>query len=269
MAGVSARRNRPGPSEWICRVDPITDAGKPGPVDALFFDLDGTLLDGSSNRAALLRTCAALAAAQPGLDPGRLWEANSTIWRAYWREVENEWMLGALDGAAVSLEAWRRTLHACGYADDALARLARDLHRQYADETMRLFDDVPGLLAALAAARLPLALITNGASDTQRNALRVVGLERHFGAVVVSGEAGAAKPDAVVFGLALDKLGVQPERVWHIGDNLLTDVAGAKAAGITAVWLNRSGAALPDGPPQPDYEVRSLRELAALLALGE
>jgi len=236
------------------------------PVKALFFDLDGTLLDGSGNREAILRTCGKIAAAQHGLDAIRLLEANGEVWQAYWPEVEDRWTLGVLDGATVSLEAWSRTLRACGCDDDCLARLARDTHWQHKRETIRLFDDVQELFTLLLRTRRSLALITNGASDTQRDALRVLGIEQQFGAVVISGEVGIAKPDASVFGIAIDKLGVKPENVWHVGDSLGTDVAGAKAASLTAVWLNRRRLPWKEGYPKPDYEIRSLTELAGLLS---
>ncbi len=235
------------------------------PVQALFFDLDETLLDGSGNQEAILRTCRKIASAQPGLDAARLLEANNEVWQRYWPEVEDKWTLGVLDGTTVSLEAWRRTLRACGCNDESLARLARETHWKHRRETLRLFDDVQELFTLLQN-RLPLALITNGASDTQRENLRVLGIEHQFGAVVISGEVGIAKPDASVFGFALDKLGVEPENVWHVGDNLRTDVAGAKAASLTAVWLNRGGVPWKEGDPKPDYEIRSLTELAALLS---
>jgi len=235
------------------------------PVQALFFDLDGTLLDGSGNQEAIQRTCREIASAQPGLDAARLLEANTEVWRRYWPEVEDNWTLGVLDGATVSLEAWRRTLSACGCNDESLARLARETHGQHRREAFRLFDDVQELFT-LVQTRLPLALITNGASDTQRENLRVLGIEDQFRAIVISGEVGVAKPDASVFRLALDKLGVEPENVWHVGDNLRTDVAGAKAASLIAVWLNRGGLTWKEGDPKPDLEIRSLTELVARLS---
>lgn len=71
------------------------------------------------------------------------------------------------------------------------------------------------------------ALITNGASDTQRNTLRILGIEEKFDTIVISGEVAIAKPYPSVFVLALQKLGVEPENAWHVGDSLGTDVAGA------------------------------------------
>jgi putative hydrolase of the HAD superfamily len=195
-----------------------------------------------------------------------LLETNRDMWRAFWPTVEDSWRLGVLDGATVSLEAWRRTLRACGCADECLVRLARDTHWRHARETTRLFDDAGDLLSWLAGIGLPLALITNGASDTQRQALRSLGIEQQFGAIVISGEVGMAKPDPVVFAIAMDALGVRPEHVWHVGDSPTTDVAGAKAAGLTAVWLNRDGLPWQADDPKPDHEIRSLRELAGLVS---
>jgi len=195
-----------------------------------------------------------------------LLQANGEVWRLYWPEVEDEWTLGGLDGTSVSREAWRRTLASCGCDDESLAGLAQETHGRHARGTYRLFDDAVELLTLLEG-RLPLALITNGASDTQRDKLRVLGIEDQFHAVVISGEVGLLKPDASIFNLALDRLGVSPESVWHAGDNLMTDVAGAKAAGLTAVWLNRSGVVRQEGDPEPDYEIASLASLSSLLRI--
>jgi putative hydrolase of the HAD superfamily len=49
--------------------------------------------------------------------------------------------------------------------------------------------------------------------------------------VVTSAEAGAPKPEPAIFRLALDRLGVEPERALHVGDSP-EDEAGARAAGM-------------------------------------
>ena len=235
------------------------------PVQALSFDLDGTLLDGSRLQESIVRTCEMIAESRPELDAARLVEANSKIWPGYWCTIEEKWTLGALDGASVSLEAWRRTLRACGCDDESIARLASRIHRQLGCEAHRLFDDARELFTSLRRVRVPLALITNGASDTQRDKLRVLKMEHWFDVVVISGEVGVAKPDASAFDLALNKLPVERENVWHVGDSLSADVAGAKAAGLTAVWLNRNGLVRREGDDQPDVEIRSLSNLIAFL----
>lgn len=231
------------------------------PFRAITFDLDDTLLDGSLFAKSTERTCRQLATVQPALVAERLVAANGETWRTYWPEVEDKWTLGVLDGRSVSLEAWRRTLHSCGCDDEALAQIALETHRIFWRESYRLFDDVADLFSSLTQSGIPVALITNGATDSQRDKLRVLGIEHWFQAIIISGEVGLAKPNPAIFYLAIDRLGVEPESIWHVGDNLLTDVAGAKAAGIGAVWVNRRGLPFAGTGPQPDLDIRSLSAL--------
>src|SRR5712691_5621986 len=177
------------------------------PIRALFFDLDGTLLDGRGQQDAILRTYRKIASTRPNLDADRLLGANGDVFRRYWPEVADKWTLGVLNGTEVSLEVWRRTLRACGWNDDSTARLARETYSQYRRESLRLFEDVDATISLLQS-HFSLALVTNGASDTQRENVRVLDIERRFGAVVISGEVGVAKPDARIFRIALQELGV-------------------------------------------------------------
>lgn len=232
---------------------------------ALTLDLDDTLLDGDGLEESIVQVCDALAAAYPGLDPAALRSANARAWMEYWQEVEGDWTLGRLDSAAFSLEGWRRTLLACGCNADDAAETARDLHRQFARATHRLYDDAQGLFDFVAEAGLPIALVTNGASDVQREKLEVLGLADRFVAIVVSGELGVAKPDALPFDVAVRALGSDPSRTWHVGDNLAKDVQGARGAGLVSVWLNRRRQRRGAGDPEPDVEVDSLSSLLGLL----
>jgi putative hydrolase of the HAD superfamily len=232
---------------------------------ALFLDLDDTLLDGRWLGEAIRGTCAALAASAPPLEAARLLQANGEVWSKLWPEVENLWVLGRLDSATLVRDVWQRSLAACDCRDETLVDLAAATHHRLGDAARRLFDDVLALLERARAARIPLALITNGASDSQRGKLRVLELEPWFGAVVISGEIGVAKPDSAGFRRGLRQLGVEPEDAWHVGDSLGDDVAGARAASMVAVWLNRDGRVRAPDQPVPDLEIRTLAELTLLL----
>src|SRR5205085_4213118 len=208
------------------------------PPRAIFFDLDGTLVDSSVAREALPHACSEIAYFLPGLDPARLLAANQAAWSEYWPQVEDKWTLGGLTGAEISREAWRRALHACCFDSEAAVDIAFRTFSRHAEESTTRFDDARAALDQVHG-RLPLVLITNGASDTQRDKLRITGIESLFAHLVISGEAGIAKPDKRVFQMALSSVGAKPADVWHMGDSLASDVGGAKAAGLTAVWLNR------------------------------
>lgn len=232
---------------------------------AVCFDLDGTLLDGSGLQVSIERTCEAIAERQPALTANRLLQANSAEWRRYWPEIERHWETGALSGAAIGLEAWRRTLKACGSDDQSLAEFAADLHDRLAAAEHRLFDDAAQAVSAVRARRMAVALVTNGATDTQHAKLDALGIDEWFDAIVVTGEIGRAKPDVEPFRAALGSLEVEAAHAWHIGDSLATDVAGANAAGLTSVWLNRDNQRRREHDPVPDFEITSLRRLTGLL----
>jgi len=83
--------------------------------------------------------------------------------------------------------------------------------------------------------------------------------------IVISEAVRAYKPHPRMFQRALEQLGLQPHEVLHVGDSDVDDVKGAKAAGLRVAWLNRTGRSRrPDVPP-PDFEIRDLTELPALL----
>ena len=64
-----------------------------------------------------------------------------------------------------------------------------------------------------------------------------------FAFILPSAEVGAEKPDEAIFRLALQRLGLRPEEVAHVGDQYETDVIGARAVGITPILLDREGKA--------------------------
>lgn len=99
---------------------------------------------------------------------------------------------------------------------------------------IRTFHGVAGVLAGLNS-RFPLALLTNGPSDLQRLKLKTTGLEPYFDAVIVSAEAGVAKPRAEAFALACDTIGSPARHTVMIGDDWELDMMGALRAGLSAV----------------------------------
>ncbi len=65
--------------------------------------------------------------------------------------------------------------------------------------------------------------------------------------VFTSEDAKSYKPRSELFEYALNKTGISPDEVVHIGDSLSSDVKGAGAVGIKAIWINRDGKTVPDG----------------------
>jgi putative hydrolase of the HAD superfamily len=108
------------------------------------------------------------------------------------------------------------------------------------------YPEVPAALGALRARGHPLAVVSNW-DVSLHDVLDATGLRPFFGAVVVSAEVGAAKPDPEPFRRALAALGAPAAGALHAGDRVDEDVAGARAAGVTPVLVDRAGGAASDG----------------------
>lgn len=258
-------------------------------IQAVIFDLDDTLVwDERVSRRALMET-AAEGAARTGADTGRLAaaarEAAEELWRAH-APVERcdalgivafEGMWGHFHGEDDYLrhlrgwvpgfrtEVWRRALAAQGVEDDALAaRLGTMFQARRRDLQERL----PGaeeVLHQLRAAGLKTGLLTNGAPDLQREKIEASGLGLLFDAAVVSGEIGTGKPEPAIFHHLLGLLGVRAGEALMVGNSLSRDVLGGKRAGLHTCWLALEGEDEPVGLVEPDFTIRSLGELPALV----
>jgi putative hydrolase of the HAD superfamily len=166
-----------------------------------------------------------------------------------------EW---AHDLTALRCESIRRALRAAG--DDP--GLAEPAFEAFFAERLRvdLYDDVLPALQRLAA-RWPIVALSNGNADVQR----VPGLGELFVASVSARELGLSKPAKQAFLAACERVGAQPGRTLHIGDDVTTDVDGALDAGLQAAWVRRPelphlAKAAPRGVPH--HVVSDLTELA-------
>ena len=165
----------------------------------------------------------------------------------------------AHDLGALRREAIRQLLIEAG--DDA--RLAEPAYDVFYDARQRvdLFPDARTTLQALSA-RFPVVALTNGNADVHR-----VGIGQFFHGAVNPLTAGVAKPDRRIFIAAANAAGVAPDTVLHIGDDPHLDGAGALAAGMQTVWVNRGDQRWPAELPDPPHaQVASLTALCALLA---
>ena len=101
------------------------------------------------------------------------------------------------------------------------------------------FDDAAPVLAEIGDRGLRRVVVSNW-DCSLGGVLADLGLE--VDAVVTSAEVGASKPDPRIFEAALDAAGCRSDEALHVGDSLENDVAGARAAGIAALHLDRVGA---------------------------
>ncbi|MBI2168212.1 MAG: HAD family hydrolase [Actinobacteria bacterium] len=123
-------------------------------------------------------------------------------------------------------------------------------------------------LAAIAGTGARLAVVSNadGQAEEMLRDIGVcqVGMGRGtpVDAVIDSTVVGVAKPDPRIFHIALERLGVAPERAVHVGDLIGADVVGARTAGVRPLHFDPIGICTAD-----DHEhVANLTDVAELVA---
>ncbi|HEX2392155.1 MAG TPA: HAD family hydrolase [Solirubrobacterales bacterium] len=133
---------------------------------------------------------------------------------------------------------------------------------------LRLTPNAAETVAALSEAGVRLGIVCDvglTGSGHLRAFLDRQGLLRHFDGWAFSDEVGRFKPAPEIFAHMLGQLAIEPgPEVWHVGDLRRTDVAGARAAGLTTVRYR--GIEDDDSDlPEADRVIDDLSELLAEL----
>lgn len=127
-------------------------------------------------------------------------------------------------------------------SQQALIELGADPERAQAIWSQVTNRDRPLAYAAAAlerlSARYPLVMVANQGLHA-RGLLEAAGLDRYFTRLLLSDELGIAKPDERIFHIALEALGIEPERVAMLGDRLDLDIEPSRRLGMLAVRIRR------------------------------
>jgi len=160
---------------------------------------------------------------------------------------------------------WQVTADALDFALESLGVEAPELKARLLEGYERLepFPDAAPALTRLRGAGLKTAILSNGTPRMLAAAVRHAGLDGLLDEVLSVEEVGVFKPDAAVYRLACDRLGLWPGELLFVSSNGW-DVHGAKVAGLRVAWCNRSGQPRERLPEAPDAVVGSLEELPAL-----
>ena len=128
---------------------------------------------------------------------------------------------------------------------------------------MTRYDDVLPTFDLLKQQGLTLGMISNMNRPGGELAASM-GLTPYLDLAVTSGEVGVEKPHPAIYRMALERAGSEPHETVHVGDQLTSDVEGARAVDINPVLLDRDG-------NHPDYtgcpRITTLMELPGLLGL--
>lgn len=218
-------------------------------IEACVFDAYGTLFD--INAAA--ERCAE--------DLGEKWRPLSETWRL--KQLQYTW-LRALMGRHT--EFWQVTTDALDFAlathqvaDAAIRRRLLDLYWQ-----LDAYPEVKQTLAALKAAGLKTAILSNGSPDMLRAAAENAGIADILDGIFSVEEVGVFKPHPSVYGLPAEHFDLPTERMSFQSSNGW-DAHAAKAFGFNVVWINRFGQAPERIPEAPDAEIATLADLPEIV----
>jgi 2-haloacid dehalogenase len=220
------------------------------PLRALVFDAYGTLFDVHS----VVALC-------EELWPGK-GASLSLLWRT--KQLEYTWQRSLMRRYE---DFGRITVAGLRYACAALGLpLDEECSRRLTEAYLRLatFPEVRTALAELKAMKLRLAILSNGSPAMLRPLVANAGLRDLVGTVMSVDQRKVYKPSPGVYQLAVGRLRVPKTAIGFVSSNCW-DACGAKSFGFRVFWINRTVAPVDDLGAAPDYTIKSLAELPALV----
>jgi len=240
-------------------------------VDAIVFDLDGTLISYPSSLFAAKEHHRIMELAVRLKD--RLGKSSiSTYWR-----VQSK--LNNLKDVGIFRMMRRHgsdLLEALTYFEASdlrldLRRYRNALRRTLLNAYLRrvtLYPDVIPCLSALSSEGFRLGLLSNSPSFICDGALDRFKIRQFFNQVSSTWSFESFKPNPQIFIYMTQQLGVKPERTLFVGDSMDCDIKGAKHAGALSAYLIREHNPLRgrhSSSSGPDVVLRSLDELPPMV----
>ncbi|KAF5611926.1 had-superfamily protein [Fusarium subglutinans] len=204
----------------------------------VFFDLDNTLFDHQKSLRNALLTVQTVFPLLRGTPEDVLTEKyNEALNVVYGRYLRNEIAHEDQDSEKVKL-----FFKSLGLEEPDAKRIAHFRSVYKAGYRMQR-SAMPGSIQILTSLRkngYRTAIITNGPTESQIEKAKAIRVFDLVECVITSEEAGHPKPDVSIFHHALEKLGVEPDNAYMVGDSVEADIKGALDAGITPILYSPS-----------------------------
>ena len=206
------------------------------------FDAYGTLFDVNS------------AASRYQVRLGKKAQAVSTMWRT--KQLEYTWLRSLMQRY---VDFWKVTQDALDYALDYQGiddnSLREDLLSAYHE--LSCYPEVPETLSKIKQMGLGTAILSNGSQEMLKAGVINSNLEKVIDSIISVETIKIFKPSPIVYKLATEKLGCNPQEILFFSSNAW-DVSGAATFGFKTVWVNRFEQASERLPGTPIIEIRTL-----------
>lgn len=226
-----------------------------GKYKNLFIDLDDTIWDFTGNSRKVYKIL------YEKFSYGDYFESFEQYIDIFGRKNEELWLkYGAGDITKEELNHGRfiYPLTVAGVSDTSIAN-------DYMNNALEMMPTMTGLvegaldLLEYLAPKYNLYILSNGFRELQSRKMKSAGVEGFFKKVILSEDIKVHKPNREIFHFALSATQSSFSDSIMIGDNIETDIRGARDAGLDQIYFNRWGK--ENLPFTPTYEVRSLNEI--------
>jgi putative hydrolase of the HAD superfamily len=245
-------------------------SGPVEPLRAVLFDLGHTLVDFARTEEALHAAYEQIRArieAVAYMEVPELLDLVERVAGGVDRLVEQSYRERRLEELNQA-ELFREALSGIGFdlPDDTIEHIVHLDHSAWSN-SLTVEPEVLDLMKQLHDAGYAMGLVSNVSlyPDLMRRDLERLGLAEYLKAAVFSSEVGYRKPDARIFRVALERVGVEAPQAAFVGDRLYDDVSGAQAVGMRTVQT-RQFRAEQDAEAHPDAVIDHLSELPTVLA---
>lgn len=211
-------------------------------IDALIFDLDGTLVD--SDLYVVMNYVHMYRKYRPGYFP-HLREIIGFSGPSVVETVENQFP---------------------GEDVDALVREFENYSKRYQSSLLTLYPGEMECVERIWKAGIPMILLTNKKGESARRCMESTGLARYIPAIVSLDDVRQPKPDPEGVEKCLAMLRTDPHRTLIVGDSDTDVLAGARA-GIKTGLVTWSLKGLPPAPR--DYEFDTFAQIEEFIIDGK
>ena len=224
----------------------------------IFFDLDRTLWDFEKNSVETLKEIFFKYKLDEKIESPEVFinkykEINEKLWAKYRTgEIKKEFLRN---------QRFLLTLQHFGINDSSLAEKFGTDYIEISPTKTILFPNTIETLKYLSK-KYTLHIITNGFKEVQFVKLKNNKLDKYFDKVITSETVGYQKPNAKIFQHSLSTSNAKKEESLMIGDDLNTDILGARNFGMNQVFFNSINTKHNE---KITHEITDLKELTELL----